>query len=559
MNWGRLMRCGGCAGRIAVLASLSLTASQALAQDVSPSTQEQARIRAEREAAERAVRENAPNARLEGQEAPSLGAFPEESPCFTIHAIAVDGVAARKLRWVPGYLDRFRGRCAGQQGLNYILKSLQAAFLDRALVTTRAGLPEQDLASGTLHVVVIPGVVSAVRTNGRDRHFSWDVASPLHKGDIVNLRGIEQGLEQLRRVPSREVRVDLVPGKGPGETILDVTLPDRLPVSGSVSVNNFAGATVGRWQGSVQVSALDLLGASEVFNLSYNRRIEAPGLPADSKGSGASLSFPMGWWTFGASASSNRYGQTVVGEVTDFATRGKLDAMSVWAERVIHRDRTSKTALRLALSRRWAHNFINDIEIGIQRQNLADLEIGINDRRELGPVHLDSALALRAGIKFLGAQSEVADRPAALPTARYRIVTADLGISVPFGSGPIEGWRATAHGQWSARNLYGSDLISVGGPYSVRGFDSDTAEIGRTGWFVRQELGFKVTGQFRPYALFDMGAVENGQGLRAGAGGGLRVRRGVFSLDVFAALPVIGRQIANIHKVRLGLSAAVGF
>lgn len=51
-----------------------------------------------------------------------------------------------------------------------------------------------------------------------------------------------------------------------------------------------------------------------------------------SKGSGASLSFPIGWRTFGLSASSNRYGQTVTGEVTDFATRGKLDGASAWLE-----------------------------------------------------------------------------------------------------------------------------------------------------------------------------------------------------------------------------------
>lgn len=104
---------GGYACAFAAVAALSSCPSQALAQDLSGSIQEQARIRAEREAAERAARENAPNARLESPAAPSLGAFPEESACFTIHTITVEGADSHKLRWVPTYLDQFREHCVG--------------------------------------------------------------------------------------------------------------------------------------------------------------------------------------------------------------------------------------------------------------------------------------------------------------------------------------------------------------------------------------------------------------------------------------------------------------
>lgn len=41
-------------------------------------------------------------------------------------------------------------------GFNYIIRSLQAEFIERGLVTKHAGLPEQVLACGTLRVVV-PG------------------------------------------------------------------------------------------------------------------------------------------------------------------------------------------------------------------------------------------------------------------------------------------------------------------------------------------------------------------------------------------------------------------
>lgn len=130
---------------------------------------DQARRAAEAEAADRAARAAAPVARLDAGARTALGPFPVETPCFTIRQIAVEGTLDRKLRWVPGHLARFRGRCAGQAGLSYILASLQSAFLDRGLVTTRAGLPEQDLTTGVLRVTVVPGVVTELRGGSNRR------------------------------------------------------------------------------------------------------------------------------------------------------------------------------------------------------------------------------------------------------------------------------------------------------------------------------------------------------------------------------------------------------
>ncbi|MBT2134748.1 ShlB/FhaC/HecB family hemolysin secretion/activation protein [Croceibacterium sp. LX-88] len=541
------------------LAGVAAFAQPATAQTGEVLARERARLEAERQAQERAAREQEPEVSLPEPGKPVLGPFPEEHPCFVIERLEIEGAERRGLRWVARHLDQYRGRCVGAAGLDHILKSLQAAFLDRGLVTTRAGLPEQDFARGTLKVVVVPGVASGVRTNGQDGARTWEAASPIDAGDLITLRGLEQGLEQLRRVPGREVNVDMTPGEGPGDTVLDVTLGRANPFSASFSINNFAGPTVGRWQGSGQLAVMGLLGFSEVVSLSYNQRVKAPGIPANSKGSSASVSVPAGWWTLGASASANRHGQRVIGEVASFETRGKLSALSAYGERVIHRDQVSKSAARLTLSRRWGRNFIDDIEIGIQRQDLSDIELALSDRRSLGLARLDSMISLRVGTDWFGAQEETADRPQALPTARYRIFSADFGLTVPLRAGVLESWRADFHGQFSHRNLYGSDTISVGGPYTVRGLDSDTAELGRSGWFVRQELGLRIADQFRPYALFDAGAVHKGSGVRGGLGLGLRTGRGPFSLDAFAARPAFGKNISDRRRARFGVSAAMGF
>jgi len=520
--------------------------------------QEQARIRAERQAAERAAREASPIVSLPRDAAP-LGPFPVDTPCFPVRKVAVENGDRDGLRWVGAMADRYVGRCVGAAGLAYIVRDFQAAFIERGLVTTRIGLPEQDLRSGVLRIVVVPGTVEGVRVNGGDRIRVWQRATPVAQGDLLDLRALEQGLEQLRSVPGRTATVDIVPGDAPGESILNVTLARRRPIAGSLSVNNFASERVGRYQGSAQIAELGLLGFSEVISAYYNRRADSPGVPADSQGYGATASVPLGWWTLTAGASSNRYSQTVVGEVASFGTRGTLERVGVAAERVFYRNQTTRTSFSVGLAKRWANNFVNDVEIGIQRQDLTDLEVRLIDRRTIGQARIDGSVGARFGLGILGAQDEPDDRPDALPSARYRIFTASLAASVPLGQGFVDTYRAEFFGQVSTTNLYGSDLIQVGGPYTVRGLDNDTAALARDGFYLRQELGARIVPNFRPYLLFDIGQVRDGSGMRGGAGLGLRVQRGPVFADLFAARPVFGRNVPDFDRIRFGLSAGIGF
>lgn len=554
-------RCGSRApvvGKSAVAAVAYLLSAPATAQVATPANQEQARLRAERDAAERAQREQTPVATLPQTRAAGLGPFPTEQPCFSIGKVVVDGADRRELRWIGGYLQRYRDRCIGSRGLEYIVRDVQAQFLDRGLVTTRAGLPEQDLSSGTLRIVVVPGVIEGIRITGRKNARTWDRAAPIGTGDVINLRALEQSVEQLRSVPGREVTLDLRPGERPGGTILDVTMRQHRPIAASVGINNFAGERVGRYQGFGQIAELGQLGFSEVIGLFYNRRVDVPGVPADSRGYGGSLSVPLGWWTVSASASANRYSQTVLGQFATIETRGRLDRATIAAERVFYRDQTSKASFSIGLGKRWAHNYINDVEIQIQRQNLTELELRLNGRSTFGRVRIDASTGVRFGLGILGAQAEPDDRPAALPSARYRIISTDLAASIALGRGFMQSYRVEFHGQVSDKTLYGSDLVQVGGPYTVRGLDSDTAELGRDGYYVRQELGAVITPRIRPYALFDFGQVRDGSGLRGGAGLGLRAEAGPVVLDLFGARPVFGRNINDRHRVRFGLSAAIG-
>lgn len=523
--------------------------------------QDEARRAAEAAARDRAARSAAPEVHLgdasrSGRQGGSLGSFPVETQCYVARQIVVDTALPDQLDWIPRRLARFERRCVGAQGINFILKSLEGDFLRRGLVTTRAGLPQQDLSKGFLHIVVVPGRLTGVKGGTRKQRRMWAIASPMHVGDLVNLRAMEQALEQIRALPGGNAKADLAPGALPGDSLLQLEVKPPRPVTALVALNNLSGSTIGNWMASGQVSANNLLGRNESLTVNVNNRIGDPALPANSTGSGASFSVPSGYWTFGVSASQNHYRQQVVGAVQTFTTSNVLDTIAANVTRVIARTSTSKTDLQVKVQRRWSRSYIDGVEIALQHQDLTDLAFALNDRRNVGATRLETSLSLRQGIGLLGAQVDEASLPASLPSARYSIVNLELALTRPLGKALT--WHSAVRGQYSPRALFGPDVISAGGPYTVRGYDGDRALIGPSGFYWRNDLYYALTTHLQPYALLDTGRVWAATPPSAttpiGAGVGLRANLKGFSLDGFAAMPLNDRDTMGQHHVRIGLT-----
>lgn len=98
--------------------------------------------------------------------------YPNETPCFPIHKVVLSG--EEKLpRWLPiQHLGvEAEGRCLGAQGINLLMSTLQNRLVDHGYITTRVLAPSQDLKSGVLTLVIVPGYVRQVRlTPDSDRY-----------------------------------------------------------------------------------------------------------------------------------------------------------------------------------------------------------------------------------------------------------------------------------------------------------------------------------------------------------------------------------------------------
>lgn len=551
---------------LAVLAAFSFQAALADTIEESESRRQEMRRRQQEQQLQREV-----DVRLDDTRQSTLtpsAAESAESPCFPIHTVTLTGDAAGRFQFAlkkalkeTGFQS---GQCLGAQGVNRIMVAAQNAVIGHGYTTTRILAAPQDLNSGTLELTVLPGKVRSVRTDTshNDQTHAARIAAfqneiPLKGGDILNLRRIEQGLENLKRVPTAEADIQIVPADAPDESDIVVAWRQRLlPYRLSLGVDDSGSKTTGKYQGSLTFSADNPFGLSDLFYLSYGRHLGHTDAHTDSEGkktAGGTQSYafhysvPAGNWLWSWNHNYYRYHQAVAGinEVYDY--NGKSRGSDIGFTRLLYRDARRKSHIGFKLWQKENQSFIDDAEVEVQRRKTAGWQLSLKHKEYIGRSTLDIGLAYKRGTGMadaIAAPEEVFDEG----TSRMKVITADISYNHPFQIGRQHFVYDTAlHAQWNKTPLTPLDKIAIGGRYTVRGFDGESSLSAERGWYWRNEAAwsFKPAHQF--YLALDGGHVSGdsaqyllGQTL-IGAAAGLRGQfkaGGSLNYDLFAGKPI---------------------
>lgn len=505
------------------------------------------RQRAQQEAQERETRRNAPDLRLRLPTASEeLFALPAEANCFTIDALRIEGERLESFAWLQAHLSRFAGQCIGSEGINRIQHSAQRLLIDRGFVTTRLGVPEQDISQGKLRFLLIPGVIRAIRFQDGSADRRVASAFPVRPGDILNLHDIEQGLEQMKRVPSQDVSIDIAPGGEPGESDLILTVSQTRPWRLGVSLDDSGIAATGSLQASVVAAYDNPLGLNDLLSLSFsNDAMHNPGVRG-TRGHTFQYSLPWGDWTLFLSDTVSHYLMTVSGSTQKFQVSGENKLREYKLQRLLARGQSAKTSLQLRLFTRASKSYLEDLEMLDQRRQTTGAEIGVIHRRYFGAAQLDLAAAYRQGVPWLGGQSDAPGHLDGTPTFAYRMQTIDASLSAPFSAaGQSIRWISTLRAQNTSDALYATDYIAIGNRYTVRGFSGNAMLAAERGGYWRNELELSVPSiGAAPYIALDYGRVAGASAAilpgSSLAGGvlGLRGSAANASYDIFAGGPL---------------------
>lgn len=538
---------------------LSITNNSAWAKPIDIADQEEMNRRAKIEAEERQQREQKKDVFLQSPIKDNEYQLPNETPSFPIKTIHLEGDSVEKFSWTKDILDKYTDRKIGKEGITIIVKHLTEAFIKRGYITTRVVVPEQDLQTGELHLVLIPGKIRDIRVVAENYKGTWRNAFPTQPGKLLNLRALEQGLEQMKRVPSQDVDFEIVPGPLPGESDIVIKLKQSQPYKASLSLDDSGSKATGKLQASTTIAVDNLFGINDLFNISLNNDAERAGYLRGTRGQSISYSVPYGYWTFTLSQNNYKYYQNIEGYNQDFTSSGDSTSTELRINRLINRSQSSKTSLQFGLTRKLNRSYIDDTEIEVQRKRVTIARTALQQRWNMGKTVIDAELACKWGVPWFNAQP---DNELFAETNRYKIWTMDTSIKKPV---TIDGKQAQYSlrlcGQTTKNQLFASEFFSIGNRYTVRGFDGEQTLSAEKGWYISNELAIPLDDKGQEmYLGLDYGRVYglNTQYLLgdtlAGAVLGFRGKIKECNYDIFAGSPLKKPKGYKTDNITLGFN-----
>lgn len=419
--------------------------------------------------------------------------FPTETPCFAINRVEISGKDALP-RWLPlqHIASQAEGRCLGGKGINLLMSTLQNRIVDHGWITTRVLAPSQDLKSGTLKLAIVPGNIRHVAlTDDSDDYIQLYSAFPAHEGKLLDLRDIEQGLENLQRLPTVEASMEIVPGEKPGESDVVITRKQSKMWRLGLSLDDSGTETTGRYQGGATLSLDNPFSLSDLLYFSASHDLDNKG-GKGSKNYTAHYSVPFGYWMLGVTGSDFDYHQTVAGENADYRYSGKSKNLNVQLSRVLHRSGSQKTSFSYEILTRETRNYIDDTEVGVQRRQTAAWRAGLQHRHYIGQATLDAGISYQRGTRWFGAQP-APEEYFGDATALSKIIQLSAGLDLPFEIGSQQ-FRYNVQYQRQVSNtpLTPQEQFAIGNRWTVRGFDGERTLSASHGWYVRNDVAWRT-------------------------------------------------------------------
>lgn len=477
--------------------------------------------------------------------------------CVDVKTVALDGITLLDIATQSALVTPFEGRCLGLPEINEVLQAVTLAYVDRGYVTARAYLPEQDLSTGRLEVKVIEGTLARVEINDQVQTRWQARVFPGQIGKPVQLRDVEQGLDVIRSMPGYRAEMEITAGEAEGASVLEVTAEADRPWQLQIATNNHGldssepgqAAATGQFITSLNASWSHALGLNETWILGLGKSIANTPFDLTYDGPGTrnadlGLRLPFGRWRFDAAASWSDYATSTPGVLNPIAVTGQTTTFSLGAERLLHRDRDSKTWAGVRLERRDAENEIAGVRIEASSRVVTALRLqGRHTRVALGG-QLTVQAGIEQGLNLFGAEDDAA-QPVGTPEAQYTLVDAAVSYVRPFetNAGQVI-WDSSLAVQYSGDRLYGTEQFSLGGISTIRGTKIQLL-AGSSGTLWRNELQWvapvklpRIFGALQVYGGLDLGWVAGQSSLgvvgghASGAVLGLRTLGGPLSLDV---------------------------
>ncbi len=446
---------------------------------------------------------------LENQNAvtvdPTLKSASDDSLCFKVSQIELVGVSvfasSMNKRWILPY----QSQCLSLEAIQNITKQITNDYIEKGYITSQAFIPEQDLSSQHLRIHVIEGRIESITIEDSPSRLVA-MTFPHLTGGILNLRDIEQGLEQLNRSASAHYTIDIQPGNESGYSRVVIQKKARnIPLSSQLNLDNSGNKSTGKrlLTGGLTADSLFGLGEQWSFNVSTDTDFNHS---HHSRYAVAAINVPYGYWSYRYQFYRNSTLQPFQASGQQYRYEGKNTNQQFDVSRLIYRDGKQRLTLQGSLKHKNANTQLASQTLSISSPTLTSLSFTPQYSTTLGQGYFTFNPAAEWGISAFGASPDTLAKDS--PRSHYRKFSLSSSYQYFFPNGMT--YLTSFYGQYSPDNLYGIERISIGGQYSVRGYHEQSLSGNRGGYWrneINKDIANTAIGQLRFIGALDYGFI----------------------------------------------------
>ncbi|MBQ0270584.1 ShlB/FhaC/HecB family hemolysin secretion/activation protein [Providencia huaxiensis] len=449
--------------------------------------------------------------RLEKQSTISIeDALPSPSQneiCFLISEIQFVGATQLTTKTQTQLTSSYLKRCLTLSEIQKLTKHVTNYYMEQGFITSQAIIPEQDLSSHQLLLQVIEGHVETIEIENSPERLVHQIF-PYQQGKILNLRHIEQGLEQLNRLSSAKYTIDIQPGSQNGYSrVIIHQQGKKWPITSQLNLDNSGMEATGKQLLTGGLTVDSPLGFGEQWSVSGNTDMDGS-VSHHNRYIVANVNVPYGYWSYRYQFYRNSTLQQFYASGQQYRYEGKNTNQQLDISRLIYRDGKQRLTLQSSLKHKNANTQLASQTLSISSPTLTSLSFTPQYSTTLGQGYFTFNPAAEWGISAFGASPDTLAKDS--PRSHYRKFSLSSSYQYFFSNGLT--YLTSFYGQYSPDNLYGIERISIGGQYSVRGYHEQSLSGNRGGYWrneINKDIANTAIGQLRFIGALDYGFIAS--------------------------------------------------
>jgi hemolysin activation/secretion protein len=192
----------------------------------------------------------------------------------SVESIEVTGNTVLDEADIAAITSPLEGKTVTVAELTQAANAITQLYFARGYITSRAVLPEQTIADGTVRIEISEGSLEDIQVEGLSRLRSRYITSRLQRGTStpLNANSLEEQLRLLSFDPLLEnISGRLQPGETAGESVLSVEVEEADSWRVGASVDNYASPSLGSERLGVSLAYQNLSGWGDTLSTSYYR------------------------------------------------------------------------------------------------------------------------------------------------------------------------------------------------------------------------------------------------------------------------------------------------